>query len=126
MKLRSWVAVGCVLAGSGVALGAFGVHALRERLEAADQLENWRTAVRYQVWHGLALVLVALVRERVGRPGFPAWAFLVGSVLFSGSIYCLALDVLRPVMGPLTPLGGAFLIAGWGTFAWQMLRRSDP
>lgn len=132
MDARGWAAVGAILAGTGVALGAFGAHGLRETLEAADQLETWRTAVRYQVWHGLALVLVALASRAPGAPGddpgrrrsfaLPAWAFLIGALFFSGSLYCLTLGVLRPVMGPVTPVGGLLLLVGWASFAWKMLR----
>jgi len=125
MTARTTLALGALWAALAVALGAFGAHALKERLVEAGQLENWHTAVRYQMWHALALVLVGVLRERSATPGFlrfPAWGFLIGSLLFSGSIYCLALDVARPVMGPITPLGGALVIAAWCSFAWQAWR----
>ena len=125
MTARSCLAIGAVWAAIGVSLGAFGAHALKERLEAADQLANWHTAVRYQVWHALALILIGVLRERRAGLVFPSWGFLVGSLLFSGSIYCLALGVMRPVMGPITPLGGALLISAWLSFAWQVWRAKD-
>ena len=122
MKPRQWIGIGAFWAAVGVTLGAFGAHWLKDELVAADQLENWRTAVRYQMWHALALVLVGCLGERWGRLGFAPWGFLVGSLLFSGSIYCLTRDVLRPVMGPLTPVGGALLISAWITLGVSAIR----
>ena len=122
MKPRQWIGIGAFWAAIGVTLGAFGAHAMKEELVAADQLENWRTAVRYQVWHALALVAYGILGERRRLAAYAGWAFLVGSFLFSGSIYCLARDVLRPVMGPLTPIGGALLISAWITFGISALR----
>lgn len=105
-----------------VILGAFGAHALKERLVEAGQLENWHTAVRYHAWHALAVLAFGIVQERRGIGSLPAWLFTIGTLLFSGSIYCLSLDVARSVMGPITPLGGLCLIVGWIVFAVQVLR----
>ncbi len=127
MNPDKWIAVGCLWAALGVTLGAFGAHALKETLEVSDQLGNWQTAVRYQMWHALALVLVGLFRQRGGGARFAPWGFLIGSLLFSGSIYCLSLDVARSVMGPITPLGGLLLIVGWVSFALAAFRQeSNP
>ncbi len=123
MKPHHWIGIGAFWAAIGVTLGAFGAHALKERLVEAGQLENWHTAVRYQVWHALALIAYGMLRERRPLPAYAGWAFLVGSLLFSGSVYCLALDVLRPVMGPLTPVGGALLISAWITLGITAMRR---
>jgi len=122
MSPRLTLALGALLAGVAVVLGAFAAHALKDTLVEHGQLDTWHTAVRYQMWHALALCLVGVLREREGGLRFTAWAFLIGSLLFSGSLYCLAFDVLRPVMGPLTPLGGALMIAGWVTLAVSRLR----
>jgi uncharacterized membrane protein YgdD (TMEM256/DUF423 family) len=99
------------LAGaSAVMLGAFGAHALRQVLDPQHR-ELWRTAVDYHVWHALALVLaVGLGRGRSRR--FAVVAFALGIVLFSGSLYALALGAPRWV-GVVTPLGGLAFIAGW-------------
>jgi len=120
---RDWIPLACFLAAVAVALGAFGAHALRERLEAAGQLANWETAVRYQVWHALALLFLGLFGERRRVPAFVGWGFLIGSVLFSGSIYLLALEIGKAVVWPLTPLGGSLLIAAWLTLGVSTLRR---
>jgi uncharacterized membrane protein YgdD (TMEM256/DUF423 family) len=109
---------GVLLAGSGVVLGAFGAHALKASLPPA-RLESWETAVLYQLLHGLTL----LVLGSMGSQALPAAtlrlagsAFVVGTVLFSGSIYLLVLTEL-PLFGPVTPLGGIAMIGGWLTLA---------
>ena len=99
------------LAGaSAVLLGAFGAHALRGVLDPAHR-ELWHTAVEYHAWHALALVLAAgLGSGRAGRCA--AAAFALGIVLFSGSLYALALGAPRWV-GIVTPFGGVALVVGW-------------
>ena len=99
------------LAGaSAVLLGAFGAHALRDVLDARA-VELWHTAVEYHAWHALALALaVALGRGRSGRVATAAFA--AGIMLFSGSLYALALGAPSKA-GLLTPFGGAAFIAGW-------------
>ena len=96
---------------SAVALGAFGAHALRARLEPSA-LEIWHTAVEYQFWHALVLTALALTPLRVRFAGVAGSAFALGIVLFCGSLYALALGAPRFV-GIVTPFGGVALIAGW-------------
>lgn len=117
-----------------VVLGAFGAHLLTQYL-TEKQLASWNTAVSYQFYHTLALALVGLLllqpifaqNKHLQRSG---WAFLVGMMLFSGSIYLLALrDVLgigamSAVLGPLTPIGGVFFIIGW-LLLWFGLVQND-
>lgn len=128
MAPRNWIALAALLAGLGVVAGAFGAHALEGRLVAAGHLDTWETAVRYQVWHALALFAWALHREAGGRAAggaAAAWCFFVGALFFSGSLYGLALmeeGGLRTALGPITPLGGAILIVGWGIVATGALR----
>ena len=125
MNPRTSLLFATLLAATAVALGAFAAHALHDTLVARGQLANWHTAVRYQMWHALALLALGLAPSSLQLPRFPALAFLLGSVLFSGSIYCLAFGVLRPVMIPLTPLGGTLLLAGWlalALWAWRTSR----
>jgi uncharacterized membrane protein YgdD (TMEM256/DUF423 family) len=100
--------------GSAVALGAFGAHGLKARL-AADLLATFETAVRYQMYHALALLVVALAFARWPGSGLlnaAGWLFLAGTLLFSGSLYLLSLTGLR-WLGAVTPLGGVAFIAGW-------------
>ena len=113
--MNLWLLVASVLGAIGVGLGAFGAHGLRERL-SPDQLSSWETAVTYQLLH--AVVLAALAWAGEGRPiQLPAALFTAGIVLFSGSIYLLALGGPR-WLGPVTPIGGASLIAAWLALAW--------
>ena len=116
-----WVALGAVLAGLAVAAGAFGAHALRTQLSPAE-LATFETAARYQMYHALALVAVGLLEQRANRLlTMAGWAFLAGIVLFSGSLYGLALTGIRG-LGAITPLGGLGFLAGWGLVAWTAFR----
>ncbi len=116
MPARFWLVSGAVLAAIAVAAGAFGAHGLRDRLSAAD-LATFETAARYQMYHALALVAVALLDGRGLNVRPAGWLFLAGVVLFSGSLYLLTLGNLR-WMGAVTPLGGVAFIAGWLALAW--------
>ena len=100
------------LAGAtAVAFGAFGAHALRGTLDASA-LATWHTGVEYHVWHALAL-FVAVVGLPEGRARrFAVGLFAAGIVLFSGSLYALALGAPR-IVGAITPIGGVAFIAGW-------------
>ncbi len=102
---------------TGVGLGAFGAHALRAHLTELGTLHNWETAVHYHLAHAVAL-LAAGVWVQVAKPRGAVWAqraakcWAVGVLLFSGSLYGLALGGPR-VLGPITPLGGVAFLAGW-------------
>ena len=104
--------LGSMLALCAVLFGAFGAHALRETLSAHDSIQTWETAVRYQMWHALALVLLSMIPEPQSIPKMTGLCFVVGSLLFSGSLYGLALDGPK-WLGPVTPLGGLCLMIGW-------------
>jgi uncharacterized membrane protein YgdD (TMEM256/DUF423 family) len=117
--------VGSILAGMGVALGAFGAHALKVRL-SPDLLETFETGVRYQMYHALGLLALAWAIDRwPERRLVPAAILLtVGTVVFSGSLYVLVLTGAR-WLGAITPIGGVALIAGWGLVAWRLLAKRD-
>ncbi len=120
---RLFFALGALSGGLGVALGAFGAHGLRARL-AADMLATFETGVRYQVYHALALLAVAFALTRWPGSGLPpaaGWLFLAGTVLFSGSLYLLALTGAR-WWGAVTPFGGLAFIAAWGCLFVVALR----
>jgi uncharacterized membrane protein YgdD (TMEM256/DUF423 family) len=114
---RTFWWLGCVFGLVAVAAGAFGAHALRARL-SAELLAVFETAARYQMVHALALLAVALVAARAPSAAASAagWLFAVGIVLFSGSLYALALTGIR-VLGAVTPLGGVCFLAGWVALA---------
>jgi uncharacterized membrane protein YgdD (TMEM256/DUF423 family) len=107
------VALGAALSGIAVAGGAFGAHALRARLSPGD-LAVFETGVRYQRYHGLALIAAGWAADRWPGPLASAagWCFLSGIVLFSGSLYALTLTGVRE-LGAITPLGGVSFLAGW-------------
>ncbi|RKG97990.1 DUF423 domain-containing protein [Corallococcus carmarthensis] len=115
--MRWWLVVGAVNAFLSVAAGAFGAHALKARLPQDLQL-IFETGARYHMYHALALVAVGLFGAV--RPSAllssAGWAMLVGIVLFSGSLYALALSGVR-VLGAITPLGGLGFLVGWVLFA---------
>lgn len=123
---RLFFAIGAVSAGLGVALGAFGAHALKARL-APDLLAVWETGVRYQIYHALGLMAVAWAASRWpgGTITASGWAMVAGTVLFSGSLYLLALSGVR-WLGAVTPLGGVAWIVGWGLLAWGVGAARSP
>jgi uncharacterized membrane protein YgdD (TMEM256/DUF423 family) len=114
---RLFLTLGALSGAIGVAAGAFGAHALRARLEPR-MLEVFETGARYQMYHALALVAAAWVAQRwPGTAGSVAgWLFVAGTVLFSGSLYAMALSGVR-ALGAITPLGGVCFIAGWVVLA---------
>ena len=115
--------LGALIALVAVVLGAFGAHGLEERL-TADQLADWRTGVRYLVWHALALCLVGtwLAGDPARRAPGVAWAWGVGSAFFSGSIFALCLGAPASAIWWVTPLGGLLLIVGWALLAVAVVR----
>ena len=110
---RLFFALGSASALIAVGAGAFGAHGLRARL-GPDLLAVFETAARYQMYHALALLAVAwaITRWPGAWPARAGWLFLIGTVLFSGSLYALALSGVR-WLGAVTPLGGAAFLAGW-------------
>lgn len=120
---RLFFVLGSVSAGIAVALGAFGAHALKSRL-SPDMLAVYETGVRYQMAHALALLAVAWASTR--WPGSAAisasgWLFVAGTLLFSGSLYVLALTGVRG-FGAVTPLGGLAWLLGWAALAWGVAK----
>ncbi len=110
---RLFVTLGAVSGFVAVGAGAFGAHALRARL-APDLLTVFETAARYQMYHALALIAAAWVVSRSpgGLAAWAGWLFVGGTIVFSGSLYALALTGIR-WLGAITPLGGACYLAGW-------------
>ena len=106
-----------------VAAGAFGAHALRSRLPEA-LLAAFETGARYQLIHAVALIGVAWALDRTRQPAVQraGWLFIAGTVLFSGSLYALALSGVTR-FGMVTPFGGLSLLAGWLSLAWGLTRR---
>ena len=116
---RTFALVGALCGLTGVALGAFGAHGLRTRI-SPEMLGVFETGVRYHLYHALALLATASLMPRLGGGRLfvaAGWLFTAGIVLFSGSLYLLALTGIT-VLGAITPLGGVALIAGWACLAY--------
>ena len=119
-----WTAAGALLAALAVAAGAFGAHALAARLDARA-LALWETAARYLMYCGLGLALLGLfARQAPPSTALRAagWCLLAGAVVFSGTVFALALGGPR-WLGAVTPIGGTLLIAGFLLFAWAAFTR---
>lgn len=112
---RIFLAIAAALGGISVILGAFASHALKDKL-SDRAIEIWETGTKYQMYHALALILVALLLSRLsGNTTFliiAGYAFIAGIVLFSGSLYALSLSGIK-ILGAVTPLGGVAFITGW-------------
>ncbi|MCY4439554.1 MAG: DUF423 domain-containing protein [Deltaproteobacteria bacterium] len=115
---RLFLLLGALSGFAGVVLGAFAAHGLRGHL--TDEMFNiFEVGVRYQIYHALALLVVALALDRWPRGEFSAagWCFVFGTVVFSGSLYVLSLSGVR-WLGAVTPIGGLAFLLGWLSLAW--------
>ncbi|MDR3608875.1 MAG: DUF423 domain-containing protein [Oligoflexia bacterium] len=127
MTPSTWVGIGAASAFIAVACGAFGAHGLEKILEPR-MLEIWKTGAQYQMYHALALIGFGLWAGMHAKGAasnylnnYPGWAFLFGTILFSGSLYALALTGIR-ILGAVTPFGGLAFLLGWILFAFNALR----
>ncbi|MEZ4755821.1 MAG: DUF423 domain-containing protein [Flavobacteriales bacterium] len=126
------IRTGAVMLLLAVVAGAFGAHGLRPRL-TPEALDQWRTAVEYQFYHGLGLLLVAALSAYLPahRSRWVHVLFTLGVLIFSGSIYLLSTRDLTglhgagQVLGPITPIGGLMLMAGWGVLLISVGKRTD-
>lgn len=116
MPSMNWVLAGAVWGFLGVALGAFGAHGL-PRGTSPQALDWWRTAAQYHIAHALALLLTGVLGLQGLRVEAAGACFLAGSVIFSGTLYAMALGTPR-FLGAITPLGGLLMLAGWLLLAW--------
>lgn len=124
--MRIFLTIAAILGGLSVAGGAFASHALQDKL-TDRAIEVFGTGVRYQMYHALALIAVALLIGIAKQPTpwltAAGWLFIVGVALFSGSLYLISLAGIKAV-GPITPLGGLAFLLGWGCLAIAALRWS--
>jgi uncharacterized membrane protein YgdD (TMEM256/DUF423 family) len=120
---RLFFSLGCAFGFVGVALGAFAAHALKARM-APEQLVTFEVGVRYQLIHALALLAVAWAHTRWPgkRVNAAGWLFIVGTLLFSGSLYALSVTGVRG-LGIVTPVGGVAFLAGWLCLLWAPWHR---
>jgi uncharacterized membrane protein YgdD (TMEM256/DUF423 family) len=114
-----FLTIAAIFGGLSVAGGAFGAHALREKI-SARALEIFDTGARYQMYHALALLLVAILLSRLESPPttllVSGWLFIIGVVIFSGSLYAISLTGIKS-LGAVAPLGGLALMLGWAALA---------
>jgi uncharacterized membrane protein YgdD (TMEM256/DUF423 family) len=111
---RTFLLIGSILGFLAVVFGAFGAHALRSRL-SAEMLAVFETAVRYQMYHTFAVLIVAAAIGRIGDAAWlvlAGWFFVAGIILFSGSLYALAFTGVG-MLGAVTPVGGLLFLIGW-------------
>jgi len=122
ITLRTFATLGSIFAALAVVLGAFGAHALRATLSASD-LATFEIGVRYQMYHAVGLFVVAWATTQwsAATVTWAGWAFVVGILVFSGSLYVLVLSGQR-WLGAITPIGGVAFILGWALLAWTVAR----
>ena len=121
MQIRSSFLTGCIHAFLSVSLGAFGAHALKERI-SSEMLEIYNTGIQYQMFHAIGLFIVAFASLHVGDRAelrWATWLFNIGIMLFAGSLYVLAITEIR-ALGAITPFGGVAFLAGWTLLALSM------
>lgn len=114
MTAKTVIIIAAILGALSVGLGAFGAHGLEATLTANGRLDTYETAVKYQVYHALAILLVGILMINLNHHyfGYAAWSFLIGTVIFSGSLYVLSLTNIT-WLGAITPIGGLAFIIGW-------------
>jgi uncharacterized membrane protein YgdD (TMEM256/DUF423 family) len=105
----------------GVAIGAFGAHALRATLEANNRAETFELATRYQFYHVLAMLAAGILAEKFPGMSTVAMLFAAGTIVFSGSLYILSLTG-QTAWGAVTPIGGLLLLGGWIMMAWNFFK----
>jgi uncharacterized membrane protein YgdD (TMEM256/DUF423 family) len=121
---RTFLLMGSLLGFLGVALGAFGAHGLRSRV-SPDMLAVFETGVRYHMYHVFALLIVAAAIGQMGSARLlvtAGWSFVAGIILFSGSLYVLALSGVG-ILGAITPIGGLLFLIGWASLAIYAIAR---
>ena len=122
MTARLLLQLAALLGGLGVAIGAFGAHALHDTLIRAGRLDTFETAVRYQFYHLLALLAVGVLwtaRPELRTLGTTGWLWLSGIIVFSGSLYALCFTGITK-LGAVAPVGGLLLLAGWLSLYWAV------
>ncbi len=106
-----------------VAFGAFGAHALSKTL-SPEMMTTFETGVKYQMYHSLALLALALIQQQtqIDLLAYSGWAFILGILIFSGSLYILSITGMK-WLGVITPIGGIWFLFGWGWFLYRILKK---
>ena len=115
----NWSAIASIFLALAVGLGAFGAHGLRDKLDAYH-MSVWEKAVFYHFIHGLGMLIASLMPRLSPVSEYACWAFAAGILIFSGSLYLLAVTGVR-TLGAITPIGGLCFIAAWLLLAWHFI-----
>jgi uncharacterized membrane protein YgdD (TMEM256/DUF423 family) len=120
------IIIGSISGAISVMLGAFGAHALKDSLTASGRLETYETAVKYQMYHSLAMILLGVIMLNFQHRflNYASYSFLLGIIIFSGSLYALCATGITK-LGAITPIGGLFLIAGWVLLAFGIYKTAS-
>ena len=113
--MKLFLLIGSISAFLFVAIGAFGAHALKAKLEAGGYVETFNTGVQYHMIHSIAIIGVALLTQHLNSTGLlygAGWAFVIGIIIFSGSLYVLSITGMS-ILGAITPIGGLAFLTGW-------------
>ncbi len=131
MKNKNWLVTASLLAGLAVAAGAFGAHGLKKLVEP-QYVDTFKTGAQYQFYHALAIGFATLISQFIDNQWIKRvnWSFLLGIILFSGSLYILTLGKVLATegvnwMGAITPLGGLFFLFGWLSLAWGIHKNKN-
>ena len=120
---KLFIQSGAILGAIAVSLGAFGAHALKKSLEASGRFDTFETAVKYQFYHALALVLIGMLVQNMPVNAkilsYSGYSFLVGVLIFSGSLYAICFTGITK-FGAIAPIGGLALIIGWILLFWAV------
>lgn len=121
---KFFLQAGSILGAIGVMVGAFGAHALKPMLVASGRFETFETAVRYQFYHALALVLVGVLAKEfmVKTINYSGYCFLAGTLIFSGALYLICFTGIT-AFGAVAPIGGTLLVLAWLLLFWTVLKR---
>jgi len=120
---KTFIILGAVSGAIAVGLGAFGAHALKDLLTNSGRLDTYETAVKYQMYHSLALIALGIILHQLDHKllHYAGYAFIAGTIIFSGSLYALCASGITK-LGAITPVGGVFLIAGWLLMAFGIYK----
>ena len=123
-KMKILAGTTAILGFLAVALGVFGAHALKNSVPL-EMIGVWKTAVQYQMFHVLALLSIILLEQRDDRAQWQiiGWLFAIGCIVFSGSLYLLAISDIK-IFGMITPIGGGMLLVGWLLLFFSLIKDS--
>jgi uncharacterized membrane protein YgdD (TMEM256/DUF423 family) len=120
---KTFILAGSILGAFGVAIGAFGAHALKNMLTATNRIDTFETAVKYQFYHALALILVGIIFQSIPSKtlNYSGYSMILGTLIFSGSLYIICFTGIK-AFGAIAPIGGTLMIIGWALLFWSVLK----